>query len=162
MYCINDNVLLRKVVNAFNSLIYKVDITKYPTIPSLAFAIFRSKYLKEGEVGVIPVKSKIYKNIRNSYTGGSTNMFIPILPSNKKIYAYDVNALYPSVMKNNAQAIGNAIYKEIGEGVRELTKNSKLFGFFNTEIVAPSDLMYPILQIHYSKPSWILQENVLF
>jgi hypothetical protein len=102
MYCINDNVLLRKVVNAFNSLIYKVDITKYPTIPSLAFAIFRSKYLKEGEVGVIPVKSKIYKNIRNSYTGGSTNMFIPILPSNKKIYAYDVNALYPSVMKNNA------------------------------------------------------------
>jgi hypothetical protein len=130
---------------------FKVDITKYPTIPSLAFAIFRSKYMKEKEIGIIPTTSKIYKAIREGYTGGSTDMFIPqLLDSRNKIYAYDVNALYPSVMINNAYPIGSATYVEIGEHVQQLRKESELFGFFYAEIVAPDSLMYPILQIHYN------------
>jgi len=123
-YCLNDSVLLRKRLNYFSEFIFnyfKFDINKYPTIPSLSFAIFIRKYLKEKEIGIIPVSSKIYKNIRQAYTGvaqsASTEMFIPSFKIlnrdlNKKIYAYDVNSLYPYMMLNNTYPIGVASYIE--------------------------------------------------
>lgn len=67
-YCLNDSVLLRKILNYFSEFIFNsfnIDINKYPTIYSLAFAIFRSIYLKEGEVGIIPSpKAIIIKYIK--------------------------------------------------------------------------------------------------
>jgi DNA polymerase type B, organellar and viral len=151
-YCLNDSVLLRKILLEFNNFIFNsfnIDISKYPTIPSLAFAIFRSRYLKENEIGLIPVNSKIYKNIRQSYTGGSTDMFIPKNPEGVKIYAYDVNALYPFVMKEFAYPIGDPSYIEIPLERSDLTLNLSLFGFFYSEIEAPNNLSHPIIQIHH-------------
>ena len=37
-------------------------------------------------------------------------MYIPISPKGGKIFAYDVNSLYPSVMVNSIFPIGNPIY----------------------------------------------------
>jgi len=72
-------------------------------------------------------------------------MFIPILSNDKKIYAYDVNSLYPSVLKNNLYPIGSPIYFE-----GDITKfDSSAFGFFYCKINAPNKLLYPILQLHY-------------
>jgi len=44
---------------------------------------------------------EIAKNIRSSYTGGAVDMYLtkPLAKTNKKIYAYDVNSLYPFVMR---------------------------------------------------------------
>jgi len=159
-YCINDSVLLRKILNSFSDFIFnhfKIDINKYPTISSLAFAIFRNRYLKEGEVGIIPTNSKIYKNIRQAYTGGSIDMFIPSNFSNnilnrilnKKIYVYDVNSLYPYVMSKFEYPIGDASYIEIPEERNDLNMNLSLFGFFYAQVEAPNNLNHPILQIHH-------------
>ena len=54
----------------------------------------------------IPVtKGSIFNYIRQSYTGGSTEMYKPNA-LNKTIYCYDVNSLYPTVMANNLYPTG--------------------------------------------------------
>jgi len=148
-YCLKDSNLLFKIINRFNEFIfdkYGFNINKYPTIPSLAFAIFKGKYLKEGEIPVIT--GKIKKCIQQSYTGGSTDMFIPSILEDKKIYAYDVNSLYPFVMKENDFPIGDCSFKDFNHLILEETTD--IFGFFYAEIVTNNDLMYPILQIHHN------------
>ena len=46
-YCELDCIILYKVIEIFSKYIFnlfKLDIFKYPTLPSLAFAIFRSNF----------------------------------------------------------------------------------------------------------------------
>ena len=72
-------------------------------------------------------------------------MFIPILPLDKQIYAYDVNSLYPYVMKEFPYPIGSPTYFE-GDILKD---NPEAFGFFYCNIITPNDLLHPILQIHH-------------
>lgn len=164
-YCLNDSILLFEILNKFNQFIfnkYKLNINNYPTLPSLAFAIFRKDYLKENEIPIIT--GKVKEEISKGYTGGSTDMFIPALENkkfwddygnlmeieDKKIYAYDVNSLYPSVMKENDFPIGNPAQVEFNYFyLNDNEESNKLFGHFYCDITAPEDLKYPILQIHY-------------
>ena len=119
------------------------------------------------------ITGKIKEEINKGYTGGSTNMFIPALVNkmisddygnlmhieDKKIYAYDVNSLYPSVMKDNdflakrrllRYPIGNPAQVEFNSFyLIDNEESNKLFGHFYCEITAPEDLNNPILQIHH-------------
>lgn len=101
-------------MDKFNKLIFdkfKLNITKYPTLPSLAFGLFRAHYLvkredipkdtfdEKGNI-VKPILSKIHmlsgdiaNNIRKGYTGGAVDMYIPYNKKGTKIHAYDVNSL---------------------------------------------------------------------
>lgn len=90
-----DCISLYQILNKFNQLIFnkfKLNIQNHPTLPSLAFAIFRSKYLKP--LSIYQLSGGIDKDIRTGYTGGSTEMFIPSLnilnETVKKIFVYDV------------------------------------------------------------------------
>jgi len=65
----------------------------YPTLPSLAFAIFRSRFMKEKTIPQL--SGKIAADIRSGYTGGSCDVFIPKSENGIKIKCYDVNSLYP-------------------------------------------------------------------
>jgi DNA polymerase type B, organellar and viral len=74
-YCENDCIVLYKVLENFNKFIcfalelFKLNIHDYPTLPSLAFAIFRAVYLKE-PAGHIPlITGQIYKDIKEAYFG---------------------------------------------------------------------------------------------
>lgn len=146
-YCILDCISLHQILVKFNILIFdkfKLNIINFPTLPSLAFAIFRSKYLKILNIYQLPFK--IDKDIRQGYTGGSTDMFIPTNQIGKKIYVYDVNSLYAYVMANFKYPIGNPMYFE-----GDITKiEPNAFGFFYCKITAPEGLLYPILQIHHN------------
>ena len=68
------------------------------------------------------LSGKIFKNLQLSYTGGATDMYIPTNLKNEKVYCYDVNALYPSVMLNNPMPLGKPTYFE-GD-IRKYNKNS--------------------------------------
>jgi hypothetical protein len=145
-YCILDCISLFQVLNKFSILIwdkFKLNIQNHPTLPSLAFAIFRSKHLKLSSI--YQISGKIDKDIREGYTGGSTDMFIPKPLIGDKIYCYDVNSLYPSVMKNNPYPVGNPTYFE-GD---ILKSESNPFGFFYCKIKTPENLLHPILQLHH-------------
>ena len=104
-YCNQDCTILFEILIKFKTLVYsnwKINIEDYPTISSLAFAIYRKHYLP---LNLIPITTgKIFDFIRQSYTGGSTDMYIPY---GKNIRCYDVNSLYPSMMKNNEFPIGD-------------------------------------------------------
>jgi hypothetical protein len=132
-YCSIDCISLYQILIKFNQLIFdhfKINIVKYPTLSSLAFAILRIHYLlkeedipketKDDKGNIIKsfysrsrihmLSGKIAENIRLSYTGGAVDMYIPKLIKGKKIYAYDVNSLYPSVMADKEFPIDNPTY----------------------------------------------------
>jgi hypothetical protein len=66
------------------------------------------------------VSGQIFKDIKESYTGGSTDMFIPTNVSNiinqqdsvEPIYCYDINSLYPYIMMNSKLPCGKISYFE--------------------------------------------------
>jgi len=144
-YCNLDCISLHQVLTKFNKMIFDLfgqNVHHYRTLPSLAFAIFRSNFMKED---LIPrLSGKIAKDIRQGYTGGAVDMYIPQSKPGVKIKCYDVNALYPSQMQAQLMPVGYPTYF-IGD-ITLLNPDS--FGFFYCEIIAPDDIKHPILQTH--------------
>jgi hypothetical protein len=140
-----DCISLHQVMTKFSEMIYnlfEIDINKYPTLSSLAFAIFRSKFMPENTIPQL--SGQIAKDIRESYTGGSVDMYIPENLKGEKVYVYDVNSLYPYVMEqfDMPTAQPTHFYGDI----RKVDPNA--FGFFFCKINTPKGLMHPILQTH--------------
>jgi DNA polymerase elongation subunit (family B) len=94
----------------FNTLIgsnFDISIHKYPTLSSLAFAIFRTHFIRENEIPQLV--GEIANDIRTSYTGGAVDMYIPENHEGTKVHVYDVNSLYPFTMDEFDVPIGNPI-----------------------------------------------------
>lgn len=141
-YCNQDVITLHQIINKFSIEIFdlfRLDIVKYPTLSSLAFAIFRSNFLKKHKIPLI-TRKEIYNDFKVGYTGGSVDVY---KPHGKNIYYYDVNSLYPYVMKNCAMPVGLPTYFE----GNILKYEKEPFGFFEVEINAPEYLKNPLLQI---------------
>jgi len=141
-YATLDCKILFDILIKFNQLIfdlYKLNINRCPTLPSLAFAIFRSKYLSTNTVPLIT--GQIFNDINQSYTGGSVDM---IIPHGFNIYHYDINSLYPYSMKTFDMPVTNI--KSFEGDI--LKFNPEALGFFEAIIHSPKDLNVPILQIH--------------
>jgi hypothetical protein len=79
-----------------------------------------------------------------SYTGGAVDMYIPYTDEDTEIFAYDVNALYPSRMSECLMPTGNPVFFK-GD-IRQT--DSEALGFFYCNIIAPDKLEHPILQTH--------------
>jgi hypothetical protein len=122
--------------------LFKINIHKYPTLSSLAFAIFRTHFLGKDEIPQL--SGQIAKDIRQGYTGGAVDMYIPENMNSSKIYCYDVNSLYPYVMDQFDMPVGKPLYFE-GD-IRKIDPDA--FGFFHCEIIAPDNLKHPIIQTH--------------
>lgn len=169
-YCLNDCISLHQVISEFAIIIaekFKINIHKYPTLSSLAFAIFRLKFLKNVRIPIII--GSIYDDLKQSYTGGSTEMYIPCIDNNilekrkgilddiknkLKIFWYDVNSLYPYSMKKFMPAAffnkeTNTNYISYFEGDIFL-KDNNAYGFFEVEVTAPDFLEHPILQLKFN------------
>ncbi len=117
-------------------------MNKYPTTPSLSFALFRTLYIKNNKI--IQLSGKVFEDIKKSYTGGAVDMYIPFNNENEIIFGYDVNSLYPYVMRNFPMPVDNLNYFE--GNIRNFDKDA--FGFFYCEIETPDNLDHPILQTH--------------
>lgn len=152
-YCLQDCKVLYKIIVKFNFLCnnkFKINIHRFPTLPSLAYGIFRASFLKHN----IPILvGDIYDFIRESYTGGSVDVFKPSSKSDKraKVYCYDVNSLYPFVMSKFSMPIGIPKYFKCIKDFDFIsfftsTYGSRPYGFFRAEITAPDNLEHPILQ----------------
>ena len=142
-YCEIDCISLHQILIKFRTLIFEefdLLIDKYPTTPSLAFAIFRTNFLKKDMIPIL--NDDIDRFIRGSFTGGSTES---IIPYGQNVYCYDVNSLYPASMANNLFSIG-----EINTFSRldEVPKNN--IWFAEVEVNTKVDLHIPYLQIHHN------------
>jgi hypothetical protein len=71
-------------------------------------------------------------------------MYIPFNEENEQIYCYDINSLYPSVMKTKPLPVGVPTYFS-GDILKE---DPNAFGFFYCKVKTPDNLEHPIIQIH--------------
>ena len=129
---------------------FKVNINRYPTLSSLSYGIFKTIFLKPSYF-ISQISGKVRDNIKMGYTGGATDMYIPSNNKDELIYCYDINSLYPSVMKNCDMPVGKPTYFE-GD-IRKVDPNA--FGFFYCKITTPPQLEHPILQTHVTTKSGI-------
>lgn len=146
-YCELDVKVLHQVINKFSIEIfdlYHVDVIKYPTLPSLAFSIFRTKFMEKSNIPIIT--GEMYNDIFQSYTGGAVDLYAPYA---ENVYVYDVNSLFPSAMKHYPMPVGNPVYFE---GDITLSKYNN-FGYYYVKVTAPLDLDVPVLQLRVKTKS---------
>ena len=74
---------------------FNIDILKYSTLPSLAYAIYRSNFMKK-EFNIPLIDGSTYTDLKKAYTGGMVDVYKPT--SLGKVFSYDVNSLYPYAM----------------------------------------------------------------
>jgi hypothetical protein len=112
--------------------------------------IYKALYMPEG--AICQLGGAVESDIRESYTGGAVDVYIPhnkisgffnnIKGKFIKLYVYDVNALYPTIMANTPMPIGKP-YAFEGD-IRQV--DPKAYGFFYCKITSPEYLEHPILQ----------------
>lgn len=134
-----DCLVLYQVIESFYNQIFnlfKLNLVNFPTLSTLSFSIFRSYYLEEN---VILISNKQdYDFISQSYKGGHVDVYRPFNKKGNKIYCYDYNSLYPTVMAKYPMPIGILRYFF---GKRDL---NNIFGFIKVNVTCP--FMYcPVL-----------------
>jgi hypothetical protein len=92
---------------------------------------------------------EVEQNIRQAYSGGAVDVYIPhnrigSATSNQfyKLFYYDVNSLYPTIMANTPMPIGRPVVFE--GNIRAVESNA--FGIFYCNIESPQNINHPILQ----------------
>ena len=66
------------------------------------------------------------------------------LPRGKNVYSYDVNSLYPFVMKENLFPVGS-----INEFEGDITILTDKYWIAESKVSTKKDLKHPYLQIHH-------------
>nr|QWO71389.1 DNA polymerase [Termitomyces sp. T123] len=148
-YCEQDVRSLYSVIDKFNLLIFRnhrINAINYPTLSSLAMAIFRSNFFNENSYKIPKILGNVYFFIKEGYFGGAVDVYRPQLTEGE-IYRYDVNSLYPYVMSKFDMPVGNPKYFE-GD-IFNYEKDP--FGFFEVEIETTKELKHPILPYKGSK-----------
>ena len=151
-YCINDCKSLSIIINKFSLLIFdlfKLNIHDYPTISSLAFAIYRTHFLMSDNL-IPKITGQIYKDIKKAYSGGHVDVYK--LYSNRPVHSYDAISLYPSEMfKMEFPAgkithfIGNILSNRLNYSFEDLLK---MKAFVKCDIYVDKSINRPVYQTH--------------
>lgn len=128
---------------------FKVDIVKKLSISSLALCIFRTHYYDPDNWNIyIPNKNED-TFIRRGYYGGHADAYIP---KGENLYHYDVNSLYPFIMKNYPMPAG----KPVWNGNLQDQDLNNLFGFIEAHVECPPHITRPFLPYKDKKNGTLL------
>lgn len=136
-YCEVDTLSLYEVIYKFSENIYKlfeINIMKNPTLSSIAFTAYRTKFMKRNWIPKIT--GKLYYALKQSFYGGITEVY---RIKGVFINSYDINSLYPSSMLHYYFPSGNPLYFK---GEKEL---NDCFGFVKVMVTCPVDIDKPTL-----------------
>ena len=144
-YCKLDCVSLHQILTIFNTEFYnkfKINAHSALTAPSLSMRLFKTHFMPENSI--YQINGLVESNIRESYTGGAVDVYIPhnkisswLTPNNidyETLYYYDMNSLYPTAMAQRPMPIGQPI-AFLGN-IRALEPNA--YGFFYCKIISPA------------------------
>ncbi|KAL3646554.1 hypothetical protein CASFOL_009521 [Castilleja foliolosa] len=130
-YLRQDILLLGGVMLKAQEVNYHIDIEDVMTLSSLSLKIFRQNYLDDSTFPIhIPTQNQD-TFIRRGYYGGHADVYKPY---GENLYYYDVNSLYPYIMKSYPMPCGIPVWRNNLESV-EL---DSLFGFIEAYVVFPT------------------------
>lgn len=119
---------------------YQIDIEDVMTVSSLSLKIFRKLYLDDNAFHIhIPNRDSPYTFIRRGYYGGHVDVYKPY---GENLYYYDVNSLYPFIMKSYPMPCGVPKWQNNLEHV----DLDSLFGFIEAYVVCPTTISRPFLR----------------
>lgn len=151
-YMIQDIRLLGGVMRKAQDIYwseYNVDIVDSLTLSSLALKIFRMSYY-DPETWPIHIPSRNEDTfIRRGYYGGHADTYIPV---GTNLFDYDINSLYPFLMKTFPMPGGVPVW----HGHLEGEDLSNLCGFVEAYVVCPSTITRPFLPYRKDKDSPLL------
>ncbi|XP_071691998.1 DNA polymerase-like [Rutidosis leptorrhynchoides] len=129
--------VMQKAQEIYSNL-YKVDIESKITLSALSLSIFRMKYFDDSHFSIhIPNRNED-QFIRHGYYGGHTDAY---KPHGKDLYFYDVNSLYPFIMKEFPMPHGAPVWYG---NLQEKDLDNKL-GFIEAYVECPKTLKNPFL-----------------
>lgn len=140
IYCLNDSLVLKEGFERYLKNMKKllfINPLLCLSLPSLAMKLFLTSYydLKKGQIENCSGNKEIF--IRKSYKGGVVDVFKPHLIDG---YHYDINSLYPYVMKEFEYPIGSGVFISSSD----IDLNS-FFGFLEVEVHCPASIKIPLL-----------------
>jgi len=117
---------------------YAVDITRCLTASALSMFIFRLRYFDPNSFPIHLNNKNEDAFIRRGYYGGHVDVY---KPHGKNLFYYDINSLYPTVMKDRDMPAGHPIWHR---DLKDKDLNS-LFGFIDARIICPKSIDKPFL-----------------
>ena len=93
------------------------------TITSLSLKILYTKYKSDKLIIPSITNKELYKEMKNSYYGARVEVYKPY---GKNLFYYDVNSLYPTIMRNNPMPVGNPSLIEGRESIIQDILNDPL------------------------------------
>lgn len=151
-YMKQDILLLGGVMHKAQAIyysLYKVDIIKKRTLSSLALEIFRTCYYDQKNWPIYIPNRNEDTFIRRGYYGGHADSYIPY---GENLYYYDVNSLYPYIMKNYPMPGGEPVWQDNLEG-QDL---DNLYGFIEAYIECPPNIKRPFLPYRDAKSKTLI------
>nr|YP_010352581.1 hypothetical protein MFQ53_mgp44 [Bidens parviflora]UIR98934.1 hypothetical protein [Bidens parviflora] len=118
--------------------IYKLDIVSKITLSSLALSIYRLRYYDEEDWPIYIPNQNQDRFIRKAYYGGHTDSYKPY---GENLYYYDVNSLYPFIMKEYQMPGGEPVWY----GNLKDKDLDSLYGFIEAYVVCPKTINKPFL-----------------
>lgn len=129
------------------------DFVKCPTAASIAMKVYRTQFPEDAKLALCTYwgteyARKVENFIRTAYRGGRVEVFIPRLLGG---HHYDVNSLYPYVMKVNDFPYGS--YR-MNDGVKARMiwnmrqKKKGFMGFIEASVTIPKALWIPPLPVN--------------
>lgn len=128
---------LYEVLKKFESWFDGLNVPFKTTIASQAMATYR----RTMPVGIPNLKPEIEEFIRSGYYGGRVEVFK--MRCHDKIYMFDVNSLYPFVMKNHEMPVGRPSHVT--------TFDNESIGFYSADVHVPSNLYIPVLPFFHDR-----------
>ena len=117
---------------------FQVDVVDCLTLSALAMRIYRTIYYDPNSFPIHIPRRNEDTFIRRGYYGGHADVYIP---HGTDLHYYDVNSLYPYIMKTFNMPGGKPVWYGNLEG-QEL---SQLYGFIEAYVVCPSTITRPFL-----------------
>jgi len=141
-YCAHDCLSLYQILQIFSDVIKDIGGVIGYTLPSTALKTFRFAFQKEPFKTYHPF-NRMFRE--GAYYGGRCEIFRHLMPpEDAPFYLYDVNSLYPSVMKGNKYPIGYPVKVEYGDA----NECRGQVGIMECHVYAPEDHYVPLLPYH--------------
>jgi DNA polymerase elongation subunit (family B) len=129
--------------------LFEVDLVDWITVASQALGIFRMNFFNDMDFHIhIPNRNED-TFIRRGYYGGHADAYIP---KGANLYYYDVNSLYPFIMKEYPMPSGKPVWASNLGGMGL----DSLYGFIEAYVECPESIVRPFLPYQQVKDPTLL------